>query len=175
MRQRWPRRTDEVGSADQLQTSNLELQTWVLIVTLQRFYRLSLALPVLVPGSLFFAFSIVPGLATWLAASTSSMVLGILVLSLLYGGIPYAALALWATWRFSGESEREIRRVVVALPLLIAILVLACFAFVAAINGALNRASILLTAGPVASIVLGYTYVGIVLVARRFVTLTQEP
>ena len=144
-------------------------------MTVQRFYRLSLALPVLVPGSLFLAFYIAPGLATSLAASTSSTALGILVLSLLYGGIPYAALALWAAWRFSGESEREIRRIVVALPLLMAILALACFAFVAAINGALNRATILLTAGPVASIVLGYTYVGIVFVGRKFVTVTENP
>ena len=62
-----------------------------------------------------------------------------------------------------------------ALPLLMAILALACFTALSAINGALNRASILLTVGPAASILLGYTYVGIVLVARKFVTLTESP
>ena len=146
-------------------------------MTVRRFYRLSLALPILVPGSLLLAFYVAPGLAPWLASSTSWMALGILVYSLLYGGIPYAALALWAAWRFSGESEKEIRRVVVTLPLLMAIMALLCFTFIAAINGALHRARTLLTVGPAASIVLGYTYVGIVLVARKFVTLTenQEP
>jgi hypothetical protein len=44
----------------------------------------------------------------------------LLLASLLYGGVPYAPLAIWATWWIGGKNEAQIRRLVVEARLLMA-------------------------------------------------------
>ena len=143
-------------------------------MTVRTFYRLSLTLPVLVPAALIAALFVAPTLVLWLGNSTSPMALGVLTYSLIYGGAPYVALALWAAWSFGEKTEAQIRRLILTLPLLMEGVAVACFATVAAANGVLGRADTLLTVGFVASIVLGYAYVAIVSVIRRFVSLTEN-
>ncbi len=80
------------------------------------FYRLSIWLPLVVPAifaGLRYGLGVNPG-----PYSVYSPVIGILMASLLYGGIPYAALGLWATWRIGGYSEREVTRLMLKAPLL---------------------------------------------------------
>src|SRR5215467_11897901 len=74
-------------------------------------YRLGIWLPLLVPASI----AVLRGAGVpvdWLPFS------GLLLASLLYGGVPYAALALWATWWVGRRPEGEIRRLMLRAPLL---------------------------------------------------------
>ena len=89
-------------------------------MTVRTFYRLSLTLPVLVPAALIAALFVAPTLVLWLGNSTSPMALGVLTYSLIYGGAPYVALALWAAWSFGEKTEAQIRRLILTLPLLMA-------------------------------------------------------
>src|SRR4051794_5113751 len=86
-------------------------------MTIQSFYRVCLWLPLALPAA-----------ATVLVRVVGVRALGwplddafsILVYSFLYGGVPYALLALWATWWIGKRPEREIERLVVRAPWLMA-------------------------------------------------------
>jgi hypothetical protein len=69
------------------------------------------------PCALIAALFVAPTLVLWLGNSTSPMALGVLTYSLIYGGAPYVALALWAAWSFGEKTEPQIRRVILTLPL----------------------------------------------------------
>ena len=86
-------------------------------MTVLRFYRLSLILPVLVPSALILLFFVAPGLVTAIANLGLSMPFAVIVYSLVYGGVPYAAFAAWAAWFIGGKSEAEIRRLLLTMPL----------------------------------------------------------
>ena len=83
-------------------------------MSIHQFYRFSVWLPVVLPMTVAAAISV----WGWPKLSGVDQAAGVLVLSLVYGGIPYAALAVWATWWIGRRSEREIRRLALAAPLL---------------------------------------------------------
>lgn len=76
-------------------------------------YKWSLALPVLVPVVLW------PLALSWRTAPERvQWVLQVLVLSLVYGGLPYLVLVSALLWWMRGKEDREIRRALRLAPLL---------------------------------------------------------
>jgi hypothetical protein len=86
--------------------------------------------------------------------------------SLIWGGLPYAALALWATWWVGGRAESEIRRLMFRAPLLM----VAVFAPLTLVPGLVVDAPGPMAAvallGSVVILLLGYAYVGLTVVVR---------
>jgi hypothetical protein len=132
-------------------------------MTVQRFYRAMLWLPIVVPAGLIAVFI----MAGWGAADAGGFTEAI-AWSLIVGGLPYAALALWANFWMDGRDEHEIRRLMFVSPLLM----VGAFAVYAALLGALEGRS-LRSVGALAwfggsyVIPFGYAYVGIALLLRR--------
>lgn len=79
-----------------------------------RYYQASIWAPILLPGLLWGGASLF-GVPTW---EPLGLVLGTLYMSLYMGGVPYAALAIWATWRVRTMPEPAIRRLALWAPLL---------------------------------------------------------
>lgn len=77
-------------------------------------YRLSIWLPILVPAAVIFAAS------TFELRLADGVLWEVFGYSLLYGGLPYSVLAIWATWVVGRHSEVEIRRLMFRAPLLMA-------------------------------------------------------
>jgi hypothetical protein len=82
-------------------------------MTVQTFYRLAVWLPLVIPGLAVF---LVHGLGISMTGSSFDKVIQILLGSLLYGGVPYAPIALWATFWIDSRSEERIRRRAVRSP-----------------------------------------------------------
>jgi hypothetical protein len=82
-------------------------------VTPSKLYKWSLALPVLVPVALL------PLARSWRTApGPVEWVLQVLVLSFVYGGVPYLVLVCALVWWMRGKGEREIRLALRLAPLL---------------------------------------------------------
>ena len=130
----------------------------------QTFYRAALWTPIVVPA--IFA-AIVHGLGVPLGTGALQKLGQVLLGSLLYGSVPYAPLALWATWWMGGKEEARIRRLVIKAPLLMA----AFFAVVSLIAGfsvgAPGPFAALAVLGAVVAIPLGYGYVAAVMLMRE--------
>jgi hypothetical protein len=127
------------------------------------FYRLSVWLPLVPPAVLvtmrdWFG----PGSLAWLPQD----VVELLLVSFLYGGMPYALLAVWATWWIDHRPEPEIRRLILRAPFLM----VATFVTAALVVGfAVGRPAVFLTVGVLGAIVsipLGYAYAGVVVLLR---------
>lgn len=132
-------------------------------MTARTFYRLSLWLPIAVPGAVAF---VVNGLGIPATEPPLTKIVQLMIVSLVYGGIPYAVLALWGTWWVGGRSESEIRRRALAAPLLM-IAVWIPFAMLPSIlSGKFEMFLGLVALGSVGAIVLGYAYVGLVFALR---------
>ena len=86
--------------------------------------------------------------------------------SLLWGGIPYIALAIWATWWIGGRPEAEIRRLMFRAPLLM----MAIFVPLALVLGVIVGAPVpflgVAVLGAVSILALGYGYVGLTALLR---------
>ena len=125
------------------------------------FYQLCVWLPIVVPAAVI-------GVARTLELRLSDGALWeVLAYSLLYGGLPYAPLAVWAIWWIGRHSETEIRRLMFRAPLLMA----AAFVPLAVVVGFAVEAP-----GPFAAVAafggliiipLGYGYVGLTVLLRR--------
>jgi hypothetical protein len=124
-------------------------------------YRLCIWLPILVPALVIlvakaFTLNLADGLV-W----------EVLAYSLVYGGLPYAALALWASWWIGGRSEGEIRRLMFRAPLLM-VAVFVPVALVAGLAvGAPGPFAAVAVLGTLIILPLGYLYVGVSFLARR--------
>ena len=132
-------------------------------MTVQRFYRSMLWLPIAVPAGLM----TVCAIAGWGAADSGAFSEA-MAWSLIVGGLPYVALALWAYFWMDGREEHEIRRLMFVSPLLM----LGAFAVYAVILGALegrplHSVGALAWYGGSFVIPFGYAYVGIALLLRR--------
>jgi hypothetical protein len=93
---------------------------------------------------------------------------GVLASSLVYGGLPYIALAIWATLWLDRRSDREIRRLALRAPLLM----LAAYTPFAFLLGALSGRMLVVggslwALGALWILVLGYIYVAVVLAIRE--------
>ena len=106
-------------------------------------------------------------LGTGPAMAPLQNLIGFILMTFVYGGVPYAAFALWATWRIGHLSESEIQRQMMRAPLLMVGL-FTIFLFLAGLRVGRPEFVIL---GPLAAVIivpLGYAYVGIVTSLREF-------
>jgi len=91
----------------------------------------------------------------------------VLAYSLLYGGIPYAALAMWATWWIGGRPESEIRRLMFRAPLLMVALFVSLALGAGLMVGQLVPFTAVAVLGTVVILILGYAYVGLAVLLRE--------
>lgn len=124
-------------------------------------YRLSIWLPLLVP-----AVVIVVARAFKLRLA-EGLLWEMLAYSLLYGGLPYAILAFWATWWVARHSEAEIRRLMVRAPLLMGSIFVPLALILGFVVGAPGPFAAVAALGLLNILVLGYAYVGIAALLRR--------
>jgi hypothetical protein len=124
-------------------------------------YRLCIWLPILVPAAVIV---VAKTLALKLA---DGVVWEALAYSLLYGGLPYAVLAFWATWWIGGRSEPEVRRLMFRAPLLMATLFVPLALVVGFAVGAPGPFTAVAILGLFMILLLGYAYVGVAVLLRR--------
>jgi hypothetical protein len=90
----------------------------------------------------------------------------IVAFSLVYGGIPYAALAAWATWWVGGRPEPEIRRLMFLAPLVMAAVFDPLALVLGLVTGDMQAFIALAILGTAVIIPLGYLYVGLAVLLR---------
>lgn len=125
-------------------------------------YRLSIWLPLLLPAV------VIVVARTFRLSLAQGLLWEMLAYSLLYGGLPYAILAIWATWWVGRHSEAEIRRLMLRAPLLmgsIFVPLALIFGFAAGAAGPFAAVALL---GLLPILMLGYAYVGIAALLRRY-------
>jgi hypothetical protein len=94
------------------------------------------------------------------------VLLELLAYSLLYGGLPYAVLAIWATWWIGGRPESEIRRLMFRAPLLMAAVFVTLALVVGIAVGRLGPFVAVAIYGLLIILPLGYAYVGVTVLLR---------
>ena len=133
-------------------------------MSIHTIYRIGIWLPLAVPALVA---GLVHGLGVTVDAGPLRKIVQILLMSLLYGGVPYAPLALWATWWVSGRPEPGIRRLMMRAPLLM----VAVFVPVAVLAGiAVGQPMPFIAVavlGAIITIPVGYAYVGLVVLLRE--------
>ena len=130
-------------------------------------YRVCIWLPIVVPVTLILVANLL-GLRL-----ASGVVVEAIAYSLIWGGLPYAALATWATWWVAAQPEAKIRRLMFRAPLLM----VAVFAPLALVVGltlslgygldAFRAWSVVALVGAVVILILGYAYVGLAILLRH--------
>ncbi|MDP9206475.1 MAG: hypothetical protein M3P12_13645 [Gemmatimonadota bacterium] len=136
------------------------------MMSVNRFYRLALWLPILIPAAVMIGASVV-GLPTF--EPLSSLVVA-LIASGLAGALPYSLFALWASWRIRGKSERDIRRLALRAPgLMVLVFIPVAFLMGASEGDALGGAFFILIYAVPCILVLGYGYVALVFWLRHLV------
>ena len=124
-------------------------------------YRLSIWLPLFVPA-------VVIGVArAFKLRLAEGLLWEMLTYSLLYGGLPYAVLAIWATWWVGRHSEAEICRLMVRAPLLMGSIFVPLALILGFVVGAPGPFAAVAGLGLLNILVLGYAYVGIAALLRR--------
>jgi hypothetical protein len=137
-------------------------------VTVHAFYRLALWLPIIVPATVA---ALVHGAGLMVQQGPLRTVVQILLMSLIYGGVPYALLAVWATWWIGHRPEADIKRLIFRAPLLMGAL---CVPFAAIVGLAVGQPRVFLMVGVIGGIVsipVGYGYVGLVMLLREEIAL----
>lgn len=135
-------------------------------MNIHAYYRSAVWLPLLVPAATAFVMSITgarPG------GGASATLVQMIVYSGLYGGVPYALLAAYATWWIGDRPEREIRRKALAAPLWMVLLWLPVSLLVGFLYGRVETFAGLFWLGTAVILPLGYTYVCIVLLLRPLI------
>ncbi len=134
-------------------------------MTVTTIYRLGIWLPLALPA---LTAGIVHGLGLRPGYGPLSKIVQILLISLVYGGAPYAVLAVWGTWWVGGRSEPEIKRLMMRAPLLM-VAVFVPTAVAAGIGVGQSVPFIALAVlGAVIIIPLGYAYVALVVLLREY-------
>lgn len=133
-------------------------------MTISVFYRCAVWLPLLVPAAVA---AIVHGLGLQPTIPVMKKLVQILLISGVYGGLPYALLAAYATWWIDHRPESQIRKRALVAPFwMIGAWVL--FVFVLAIRSGNSEMVLgLLALGTAMIIPIGYAYVCLVLMTRR--------
>lgn len=131
------------------------------------FYRCAIWLPLLVPA-------VIATLAHVLEVQPTlpaiRKIVQVLLISGIYGGVPYAILAAYATWWIDNRPEHEIRRRALAAPLWMLGLWFLCATLVGLLSGRGEMFLGLLLLGTAAVLLLGYGYVGLVLMLRHLIS-----
>lgn len=123
-------------------------------------YRACVWLPIAVPAMLI---AVAKGFGIPLA---EGIVTEVLAYSLLYGGIPYAVLAIGATAWIGGRPEPQIRRLMFRAPLLMVALFVPLSLGIGWWVGAPGPFATVAGLGAIIIIPLGYTYVGLTVLLR---------
>ena len=126
-------------------------------------YRVCIWLPILVPLVVVLAVTAVG------RPVSKGIVVEVLFYSVLVGGLPYAALAAWATWWVGGRSEADIRRLMFRAPLLMVAIFAPLALLLGMIVGHLGPFAAVAALGTIIILALGYAYVGLALLLRRSV------
>lgn len=130
------------------------------------YYRCAVWLPLLIPA------------ATWCvmyftdlrpSTSVAEKLVQIVVVSGVYGGLPYASLAAYATWWIDERPEGELRRRALAAPLWMVLLWLPVSAFVGVLYGRVETFVGFFWLGTVVILPLGYAHVALVFFLRPLV------
>jgi hypothetical protein len=137
-------------------------------VRVHSFYRLALWLPIIVPAIVA---GLVHGAGLMVHEGPLRTVVQILMMSLIYGGVPYALLAVWATWWIGHRPEADIKRLISRAPLLMGALYVPFAAFVGLAVGQPLMFLMVGVIGGIVSIPVGYGYVGFVMLVREEVSL----
>lgn len=124
-------------------------------------YRLSIWLPLLVPAVVIVA------ARTFELRLAEGLLWEMLAYSLLYGGLPYAMLAIWATWWVGRHSEAQVRWLMIRAPLLLGSLFVPLALVLGFVVGAPGPFAAVAVLGLLNILVLGYAYVGIAALLRR--------
>jgi hypothetical protein len=124
-------------------------------------YRTCIWLPILVPVVLIV---VVNAFGLRLAAG---VVGEMIAYSLIWGGLPYAVLAMWATWWVGGRPEAHIRRLMFRAPLLMVAVFVPLALLLGLIAGALGPFVGVAVLGAAVIMLLGYAYVGVAILLRR--------
>lgn len=95
---------------------------------------------------------------------------GIIIVSGLYGGIPYLVLAVYATWWIDHRPEPVVRRRALQAPLWMIGLWIMAAAVVGVRSGKLDMFAVLVGLGAAAILVVGYAYVGLVFLLRALLS-----
>lgn len=101
------------------------------------------------------------------AVAAMGKVSQVLLMSLLYGGVPYAALALWATWWVGRHTESEVRALMFRAPILMGLVVLCAAVAVGYATKQVTPFVAVGVLGLIMSIIVGYGYVMIVVLLRE--------
>jgi hypothetical protein len=135
-------------------------------VTIYTFYRAAVWIPLVVPGLVALAvhgLGLRPG---W----PFDKIVQILLASLVWGGIPYAALAVWGVFWIGGRPEAEIRRGALRTPLWMIVAFVPLPALVAVRSANPGMAAAVFVLGAFTILALGYVYVMLVLGVRTVVS-----
>ena len=123
-------------------------------------YRICIWLPIIVPAALIL---VVNAFGLRLAAGVVGETI---TYSLIWGGLPYAALALWATWWVGGRPEAQIRRLMFRAPLLMVAVFVPLALLLGLVAGALGPFVGVALLGAAVIMLLGYAYVGVAVFLR---------
>jgi len=134
-------------------------------MTVQAFYKCAVWLPLVVPAIVAVAVH-----AVGLHPSSPPVVqfVQLLLISFLYGGIPYAVMAAYGTWWIDRRPESQIRRRAMRAPLWMLAAWLPFAAFIGALSGRVEIFLGLAGFGAVVIFPLGYAYVALVFLLRRW-------
>ena len=132
-------------------------------MSVHTFYRLAVWLPIAMPALVVL---LVHGLGLRGIGISLDEVFQILLASLVYGGIPYAPIAIWATFWIDNHPERDIRRRALQTPLWMILTFLMFAAYLAVVSGELIMATVVFVLGVMGIVSLGYLYVVIVFSLR---------
>lgn len=137
-------------------------------MSLIRFYRLNIWLPLVVPAALIASLHVLmKDFGAPAPAGPFRFVFGVLQYSLQMGGIPYALLALWATWEVGDQEEAGVRRLMYLSPLLmVAVFAVWCIV-IGLISGHMRQWIAVAALGSAIILPLGYTYVGLTVFMRH--------
>ena len=130
-------------------------------MTTRTFYRAFLLVPIIAPLAL------VAATISFDPQQSYGIVGQVLVLSLFYGGIPYALLALWAAWWIGRHPDSEIHRLMLRAPVIMAVFFATLALIIGTVVGAPRQFAGVAALGAGSSLVLGYFYVGVALLLRR--------
>ncbi len=126
-------------------------------------YRVCIWLPILVPAALIL---VVNAAGVRLAADVG-VVGEMIAYSLIWGGLPYAVLAAWATWWVGGRPEPAIRRLMFRAPLLMVAVFVPLALVTGLAVGALGPFTGVAVLGAAVIMLLGYGYVGLAIALRH--------
>jgi hypothetical protein len=133
-------------------------------MTVQRFYRAAVWLPLAVPLPVVIAFD---GFGWSPGDRVLNVVVQPLLMSFVYGGVPYAAAAIWAMrWIEGHRSEPDIRRLALRAPFIV-LAVWVGFSTLLLFARGVSAIALLSALGGAYILVLGYIYIAVVFVLRR--------